>query len=1069
MPREEIVIQNFDKGMISGADQNDISHGAAAWTQDINSNPVPGTISARKDDSIYVDTANNYAFEKSAWITRADGKRDLIIYDAKGNSIVGITDFNGTPTYGSSLGTPSGTSITMDTINRAVRVGQGDYAGKYVGYIDYGQFGAAASSSLQYTDAELSSPVSFPTPYKIISDISDSTYIYGIEWQGRKILKITSATGAYTESTVEFISLQGICNIDATYFYVYEAIGQFGDLHKIKKSDLSINATYHITGWGAANAYANQSGGTYMSDIELTTNKIWFGFWSEDSGGFPLKNAEAADSGKIIFNFALSSLVADSNHATTDVTFVSTAPSPIVAREDVGNITAYTTTTQIYADSFYADTVLCTYWVKPSRRCFVRTDVATEIGWLGNVGLLNRAVYLDDATSLVYMGVMEQARFGGRGIIFMNESSAKDDRLHSTNTHFRSLDTGTTTYTEDTDATYYTDGLRLAGSTYTDYIFTGKDLAAINMYRSNPTGDNEFILADAHWDTTTTAPATYTFETSAYTRTEEETWHDYTKLVSGTTAKSVIGIMSDITVSVKSIATDTVLVFCMSSKEGAGKFNILVYNTSSESMPTAPTYIKASPTWFHPAEATDDIGVFDTTKSYFYKLIFKYDNYQYSSVSQLSPARVSGLSSGTNTINIKIELYSTSTYISPRVTDIIILRAEAAGTNSWTPTSLYRIVGTISLVSVWASDSTESATWGTKKQISFTDTGLYSSSYENETGCPETLPNNTMDYTISCTGAGYLFVGQGFNDELNEISNFIFRSKKNAPDTFDWSNDFCILPTMPIALYFWKSYLYAFDSNRMYVIDPENLVLIGQYEGYGVQSALAICSNEEAMFFASVNNIYMHDGKQPVIISEAINQVGTAVSGATSHRTLASGRTIQLVISSHCNSLIVAYFKYTATLDTYTPMFVMNLNTRAWYFWQNTNVQGSNITYNTADKRSLIVDYLGRVYLSVYRGIYKLLGSSTEKTSYWWTPVINFGDDTTLKKIYKITYDATASTPCSLDYNNAQTFATSVTNGSYLTNLATKYKSIQLKFTLSSTYLILRGITIIFRKMIGLR
>jgi hypothetical protein len=1124
MPREELIISTFDKGMQSGADQSDIEKGAAAWTQDIDSDSVPGTLRPRKNDSTFLDTNNNYCINRKAWITRADGKRDLILFDAKGNTINAITDFNGTPAYGSTLGTPTGTSVTMDTINRAVRVGQGDYAGKYVGYIDYGQFGGAVSTDLQYVDSELSIPTAFPTPYKIISDTSDTTYVYGIEWKGKKILKITSATGAYTESTSDFVSLQGICNIDTSYFYVYESLGQFGDLHKITKSDLSINATYHITGWGSANAYANQTGGTYMSDIELTTSNIWFGFWNETQ--FALKDdTDDPAGGRIIFKFALASLVANSNHATTDVTFKSVGlGSDSYTRKDIElsstteeTSPGYISSTAIEVGSFYADPTYCTYWVKPSRRCFVRTETATEIGWLGNVGLLNKTVYEIDGATTSYVSVLEYARFGGRGIIFMNESSAKGDLLNSTNTRFRSLGV-VTTYTEDTTATYYTDGIRAVGSGGTFYLFAGENLAPINAYASASAGDNEFTIEDAVWLAATDNPDDVYWAGNTYSKSEEKVWNMYTNIESGAATKASIGIMSSVTLSVKSVSTADVNIWCMSSASGTGKFNSLTFSTSTANFSGSLTYIKVSPTWFHPSETTDDIGVFDTTKSYFYKLAFEYDNYQYSPLSQAEPARVNELSSSTNTISIKIELYATSTYISKRVTGLLILRAEAAGTKSFTPTSNYRIAGRISLVDAWAEDSTESATWGTKKQISFTDTGLYGSSYENETGCPETLPNNTMDYTISCTGAGYLFVGQGYNDELNEISNFVFRSKRNAPDTFDWSNDFCILPTMPIALYFFKGYLYAFDSNKMYVIDPEALVLIGEYEGFGVQSALAICSNEDAMFFANTNNICMHDGKQPIIVSEAINQVGTSVVTATSHRMLATGRTIVTGISSYCNSLIVAYMHYgqssgllqigrsyiivsnsggiftnvgaansnagtsfvctgttptgwgtSVLMDFYTPMFVYNFIKQGWFYWELTNVTGTYLDYDTVDKRSLIIDYLGIPYISVKGGIIKLLGSTTEKTAYWWSKLINFGNDSVIKKIYRIYYDGTTSIPCYIDYNNAQTFATAVTSGTQLTNAATQYRTIQLRFGFNSTYLILRGITIFWRKMLGLR
>jgi hypothetical protein len=1065
MPRDEYLIQTFDKGIISSADQSDIENGAAAWSIDENPESIPGTIQPRLTDTVQIEnTSNQYCIEKHSWITREDGKRDLIFYNAKGGTIDALSDFNGTPAYTTvdSNTIDTGKTIAMATVNRAVRIGQGNAASKYVGYIDQGQFGNPAPTALQYDNAELIPPSSFPAPYKTIAD---ATYLYGIEWQGTKILKIAVADGTVTKSSGTFNSLQGICDcdIDATYFYLFDAIGKYGNLYKIKKSDLTIYETYHVTGWDVVATQFNTTSGSYISDIETTTNKLWFSVWK--SGGWTLEKG-----GKAIYNIALSSLTANADIVPTDVTFTYSIPTrtgysiayPALYVTDPANW--FLSVAQFYAGSFATTS---TYWSKPSKRTFVKTSTATEIGWLGDIGLLTRAVYVGVSIQHWYYTDLNSLRYGGRGIIIMNESSAKDALLNSTNTRFRSLDTGVTTSTEDTTDLLYTDGIKLVGSVKEDYLFTRESTGTLDIYFSD--GTAEFKLSDAVWDVTDvyddviTLRAVYIdsgYDDETYNKIEEYTWRDY--IPQTEEAKSTIASLTNVTVSTSdtSGADKDVTVNILSSVSGSGKFLTRVYDTTAFSGITN-TYVGINPVTVTITPTTNTEGTFDITKEYFYKVAFEYDLYQMSPLSE--NASNNHLTQATDTMDVSIDIYESAS-ISERVTAVLIFRAEAGALNKGNPETLYRLAGRISTKDNWVSDITDEGTWGTKKSYSFTDLGSYGPSYETETGCPETLPNNTMNYTISCTGAGYLFVGQGYNNELEKVSNLIFRSKKNAPDTFDWSNDFCVLPTMPIGLHYFKGYLYAFDNSKMYVIDAEALVLVGEYDGFGISNSLAICSNEDAMYFANVDNIYMHDGKTPSIISYPINQIGTNISGATSHRTLASDRTIVMKISPKYNSLVIAYMKYSATLDTYTPMFVYHLTGRKWFYWLSANTAGTYIDYTTADKRSLIVDYLGNIYLSVYKGIAKLCGSSNGATCTWYSKLINFGDNTTLKKIYKVIWDGTCDGY--IGYNTPSTITTQLTSGSYINT--TKYLTTQLKFTITSGE-ILRGITVLYRKMLGLR
>jgi hypothetical protein len=702
-----------------------------------------------------------------------------------------------------------------------------------------------------------------------------------------------------------------------------------------------------------------------------------------------------------------------------------------------------------------------------------------------------------------------------KSIVVMNESMTINSDLNSTNCKLVSFST-----------VGYNNGLLLNGSTYEGFVFGGLTTANNAYYYSNVPSDLSLSLNDVSWGTvgrvatvsvnaggqdytvgdsltlqagnsqalvtvatlgvldavasvslTDYRGLNYTVASSATTGgsgtgctinvlsvTNNDTdWKTYT--ITSTSAKSVVGSMTDCAISIISISSDTAIVgFISSVTTEYGRFHT---NTVTLLAGTwgAGTAIKRTEISIELTGAASPIGIL-TTKKYYYRTVLRYQDYQGSPLYQSTVPDSVILTAGQT--SCLVDVFVDSTAINTRVTAVDVFRAESTSTDS-NPTTQYRLVITADIRSGWALEA--SGAWTTRRRYSFYDTGNYGVSYETEYGIPETLPNNRMDYAVSCLGAGYLFVTQGYNSELEVtsgnvslIQNIIYRSKRNAPDTFDWSNDFLVLPVRTVALHYFKGYLYAFDNSTMFVIDPENLVLVGRYDGYGVTNSLAVTSNESAMFFANKDNIFMHDGKSPIVISEPINQVGTLISGVTSHRTLAttSSMIISMTIMAKYNCLVVAYLK---ALSGSSECFVFDLNKKAWYYWLLEAVTG--IEYNQATiKRSIFNDYLGNLYLSVSGGIAKICGDTAGKVATWYSKLIDLGDQTTLKKIYKVIFNGTCDGY--IAYNSPTAVTTAITSGSYLAAFTTKQTSMQLKF-LFTTGEILRGITVIFRKTLGLR
>ena len=98
----------------------------------------------------------------------------------------------------------------------------------------------------------------------------------------------------------------------------------------------------------------------------------------------------------------------------------------------------------------------------------------------------------------------------------------------------------------------------------------------------------------------------------------------------------------------------------------------------------------------------------------------------------------------------------------------------------------------------------------------------------------------------------------------------MFKSKPYNFDQFDWSQDLLRLPTEPTALASFNGRIFAFDENNTYRIEPNNLYIEDTFEGVGCIGPDAICVTEYGTCLADKNNIYLHDGRQPIPIGNAI-------------------------------------------------------------------------------------------------------------------------------------------------------------------------------------------------------
>jgi len=121
-------------------------------------------------------------------------------------------------------------------------------------------------------------------------------------------------------------------------------------------------------------------------------------------------------------------------------------------------------------------------------------------------------------------------------------------------------------------------------------------------------------------------------------------------------------------------------------------------------------------------------------------------------------------------------------------------------------------------------------------------------------------------------------VGQCWHPELKAINTWLFKSKPYRYDTFDWVEDYLVLPSQPNALAYWAGKVYAFADNRTYVVSPGTFDHEDTWEGIGCPAQQSVIVTDRGMFWADNNNLYWHDGARARPIGGPIlkNQYSTA-------------------------------------------------------------------------------------------------------------------------------------------------------------------------------------------------
>jgi len=424
-----------------------------------------------------------------------------------------------------------------------------------------------------------------------------------------------------------------------------------------------------------------------------------------------------------------------------------------------------------------------------------------------------------------------------------------------------------------------------------------------------------------------------------------------------------------------------------------------------------------------------DDGEFKDDVTYFWKFAYMYDGYQESPLSHhftYTPA-------DEKHIQLTIDLYNLSG-LPKRVSHLVVYRAEnstAAGVAA--PDSFYRIVKKMKLDTSFA---LQSSGWGDldyRRRIHLDQLNNIGSSYEARNLMPETLEDSIVNYALSTQINSMHIVGKCYKTEIPDAMNYLFKSKVNNFDQFDWTTDFLRLPTVPTAMASFNGRIYVFDENNTYRINPQGFYVEDTFEGAGCSGPQAVLVTEYGMCYCDKNNIYLHDGKSPKPIATPILTGGTY----SWHYVLEPDYGHKIMFDSKRKSFLI-FFK---AGNGYFYAWSYNIVHNRWDLLHFHNSQAPEGVLHGKNGELFVA--VSGTYLAHYLGS----TSTTVDLWEWQSKYMTMGEDTSKKMFYdvKVVGDSTAPT-VSYGVDGDTTPTTALSSGKVASG-DKKSKSLQVKIT----------------------
>ncbi len=816
MPKDVLEIKTFESGNIYNADDRDIPDDAAVYSENIDPYGQGGSLMAIQADAATIKTDVDTTRMK---LINDNGTYRLVYVDKSDYDIKKVDDVYGSPSSPTVLeaGTfGTSTSIAaLQTNNKEVHMGLGSTRdAKWVGTIPHGQFGGSAPSGLQCVKAELTSPTSFPNMHKVVSD---GTHAYGIEFGGFRLYKFKLSDHSFVESKIiesgtlpelSAIALASDNNLwvfdVASKNYVGSAPSTLGSWMKVNASTLDVisSGTLNIaktTSDMVGYGYKGVGVTTTASDKPIVTDIIEIGNYLWFGLGCGI-TGQAQD-----LRAKVHLCNQETSHFITGATVIA------------------------------------------GMRHFTMQDGGTdnagewELGGSGNVTAIIPPICLIDPKhgSNEYCGIVMEW-YKQDGSTSMHNASGLGLRDTSNASSISQLGLAIMSMKIDDNG----------GNDYPDNwasYFAGGDIETSNgrvfgIFQSSNKSKMMFGLRN----NSTSTLSDYEFMDS-YDHDTTYTDHQLGNRTTNTGEDINNGV-----VYFKNNSSN--YDYYIWSGDGVGRLMSLINASNHSTSNFTPRLENAVELVL--LENTLTSAIHTNNKKYYYKVSFLYDGYQESPLSDFTSIVSTG-----KQIAININVHSVVS-VNARVSHVNIYMAEGEN-NSLSPTGFYRHVTSVKLDADWTSVSDNAANpdWGSYYTRLYTHATGLSASYEARTGISEVLKNTIPKYGLSAQLNNFLYVADCSHPEIDDASNYIFKSRPFNYNQFNYIIDFMILPDKPVALEVFNGRLYAFTTNKTYVINPDGLYIEDTLEGIGCRNQNGVVVSEIGMCWIDFNSIYLHDGK----------------------------------------------------------------------------------------------------------------------------------------------------------------------------------------------------------------
>ena len=422
------------------------------------------------------------------------------------------------------------------------------------------------------------------------------------------------------------------------------------------------------------------------------------------------------------------------------------------------------------------------------------------------------------------------------------------------------------------------------------------------------------------------------------------------------------------------------------------------------------------------ASHSADVTVEQARAKYFWKTSYVYDGYQESPLTTYTTP-TTGLGGGAPNFDVTLTHVNIND-IEPRITHINLYRASNTDLSKDEPEGFFRLVKSIPLDDKGWDINDGEASYLVKDIKSATV------AYDARTGISEVIPHTSINYGLSTEINSMLVIGQGKLEEIDDVEQYLFKSKVHNYDIFDWTEDLLKLPRVPTALASFSGRIYAFDENNTYRINPSGFYIEDTFEGVGCIGPKAVITTEFGMFFCDDTNIYLHNGTNATPIGDSIARGDDNYAWQNRDTSF-----VPIVGFEPKRGSFLVFFKPT-DVDGYF-VWAYNLARKRWDLWE---------FHDTHVPQCVIAGPNGEVYVGTDDVIVHYLAGADHRTWEYQTKEITLGADTQDKRFYKIKKIGTAT----LTYGVNDSTPTQTLTDEKLQTAHKKSKSIKIKATSQS-------------------